>query len=99
MRLWGRRFFLVLALVPASAAAWAITQTSAVLAGDHPRVSVSWVAALDLHLTFRLDTLSWLMVLLVGGIGALVLVYCAAYFSATAHGLDRKSTRLNSSHV
>ena len=89
MRLWGRRFFLVLALVPASAAAWAITQTSAVLAGDHPRVSVSWVAALDLHLTFRLDTLSWLMVLLVGGIGALVLVYCAAYFSATAHGLGR----------
>lgn len=89
MRLWGRRFFLVLALVPASAAAWAVAQSSAVLRGDHPVVDVSWVPALDLHLTFRLDTLSWLMVLLVGGIGALVLVYCAAYFSATAQGLGR----------
>ncbi|MCM3660428.1 Na+/H+ antiporter subunit A [Georgenia satyanarayanai] len=89
MRLWGRRFFLVLALVPASAAAWAAAHGSAVLRGDHPVVDVSWVPALDLHLTFRLDTLSWLMVLLVGGVGALVLVYCAAYFSATAQGLGR----------
>ncbi|WP_324649274.1 Na+/H+ antiporter subunit A [Georgenia sp. H159] len=89
MKLWGRRFFLALALVPASAAAWAIAQTSAVLAGDHPAVDVSWVPALDLHLAFRLDTLSWLMVLLVGGIGSLVLVYCAAYFSGTAQGLGR----------
>ncbi|WP_152188697.1 Na+/H+ antiporter subunit A [Georgenia satyanarayanai] len=89
MRLWGRRFFLVLALVPASAAVWAAAHSSAVLRGDHPVVDVSWVPALDLHLTFRLDTLAWLMVLLVGGIGALVLVYCAAYFSATAQGLGR----------
>jgi len=89
MRLWGRRFFLALALVPASAAVWAAVQTPAVLSGDHPHLDVTWVAALDLHLTFRLDTLSWLMVLLVGGIGALVLVYCAAYFSATAKGLGR----------
>ncbi|PYF99075.1 multisubunit sodium/proton antiporter, MrpA subunit /multisubunit sodium/proton antiporter, MrpB subunit [Georgenia satyanarayanai] len=89
MRLWGRRFFLVLALVPASAAAWAAAHSPAVLRGDHPVVDVSWVPALDLHLTFRLDTLAWLMVLLVGGIGGLVLVYCAAYFSATAQGLGR----------
>ncbi|MBD8062142.1 Na+/H+ antiporter subunit A [Oceanitalea stevensii] len=89
MRLWGRRFFLVLALVPASAAAWAAAHSPAVLRGDHPVVDVSWVPALDLHLSFRLDTLSWLMVLLVGGVGALVLVYCAAYFSATAQGLGR----------
>ncbi|QDB80497.1 Na+/H+ antiporter subunit A [Georgenia wutianyii] len=89
MKLWGRRFFLALALVPASAAVWAGMQTQEVLAGNHPAVSVAWVPTLDLSLTFRLDTLSWLMVLLVGGIGALVLVYCAAYFSATAKGLGR----------
>ena len=89
MRLWGRRFFLVLALVPASAAVWAGMQTAAVLAGEHPQVDVAWVPALDLNLAFRLDTLSWLMVLLVGGIGALVLVYCASYFSPTAKGLGR----------
>ena len=89
MKLWGRRFFLVLALVPGAAAAWAATKTGAVLRGDLPEIAVSWVPSLDLHFVFRLDTLSWLMVLLVGGIGALVLVYCAAYFSATAHGLGR----------
>ncbi|MFC4554618.1 Na+/H+ antiporter subunit A [Georgenia faecalis] len=89
VKVWGRRFFAVLALVPASAAVWALTQTSAVLSGDHPTQSVSWVSALDLNLDFRLDPLSWLMVLLVGGVGALVLLYCAAYFSSTAKGLGR----------
>ncbi|WP_299279990.1 Na+/H+ antiporter subunit A [uncultured Georgenia sp.] len=89
MKLWGRRFFLALALAPAAAAVWAGVQTPAVLRGDHPGVDVSWVPLLDLHLSFRLDTLAWLMVLLVGGIGALVLVYCAAYFSASAKGLGR----------
>ncbi|MEE6281782.1 Na+/H+ antiporter subunit A [Georgenia sp. MJ170] len=89
MKRWGRRFFLVLALAPASAAVWAATKTSAVLAGDHPVVDVSWVPSLGMNLTFRLDTLSWLMVLIVGGIGALVLVYCASYFAASATGLGR----------
>jgi multicomponent Na+:H+ antiporter subunit A len=86
---FGRRAFIALAAVPASAAVWAATQTSRVLAGDHPVQSVSWVPALHLDLAFRLDVLSWLMVLIVGGIGALVLIYCAAYFSATATALGR----------
>ncbi|MBC7292175.1 MAG: Na+/H+ antiporter subunit A, partial [Actinotalea sp.] len=85
----GRRAFLVLALAPASAAVWALTQTQAVLDGDGPVEVVTWVPALSLELAFRLDTLGWLMTLLVGGVGALVLVYCAAYFSASASGLGR----------
>ncbi|UNX54675.1 Na+/H+ antiporter subunit A [Georgenia sp. TF02-10] len=86
---FGRRAFLVLAAVPGSAAVWAAAQTGRVLAGDHPTVVVPWVPALNLDLAFRLDTLAWVMTLVVGGIGALVLVYCAAYFSATAHALGR----------
>ena len=85
----GRRAYLVLALAPASAAAWALSQTTAVMAGRGPVESVEWVPGLSLELAFRLDTLSWLMVLLVGGVGALVLVYSSAYFSATAGGLGR----------
>ncbi|WP_127129983.1 Na+/H+ antiporter subunit A [Georgenia sp. SYP-B2076] len=86
---FGRRAFLALALVPGAAAVWAAMQTPAVLAGNFPTQAVSWVPSLHLDLVFRLDVLSWLMVLVVGGVGALVLVYCAAYFSASATALGR----------
>ncbi|GEL94122.1 Na+/H+ antiporter subunit A [Cellulomonas composti] len=89
VRLWGRRAFWVLALAPASAAVWALTWTSRVQAGHMPVEQVSWIPQLGLELTFRMDTLSWFMTLVVGGVGALVLVYCSAYFSASAHGLGR----------
>ena len=89
VRLWGRKAFWALALAPASAAVWALSWTSQVRAGKGPVESVEWVGQLGLELTFRLDTLSWLMTLVVGGVGALVLVYCAAYFSASAQGLGR----------
>ena len=85
----GRRAFLVLALAPAAAATWALTLTGDVMTGNGPVEIVEWVPALGLELAFRLDTLSWLMVLLVGGVGTLVLVYSSAYFSATASGLGR----------
>ncbi|HWS58418.1 MAG TPA: Na+/H+ antiporter subunit A [Actinotalea sp.] len=85
----GRRGFLLLALAPASAAVWALSLTGEVMAGDGPVQVVQWVPVLGLELAFRLDTLSWLMVLLVGGVGAAVLVYSSAYFSARAGGLGR----------
>ena len=43
----------------------------------------------SLDLALRMTTLSWLMVLLVGGVGALALVYCARYFDAGEPGLGR----------
>ncbi|GEA84646.1 MULTISPECIES: Na+/H+ antiporter subunit A [Cellulomonas] len=89
VRLWGRKAFWVLAAAPASAAVWALSWTSQVQRGDGPVQSVEWIPALGLELTFRLDTLAWLMTLVVGGVGALVLVYCAAYFSVSAQGLGR----------
>lgn len=89
VRLMGRRAFLVLALVPAGAAAWALSQTNAVLNGNGPVEIVSWIPSLGMELAFELDTLSWFMALIVGAIGAVVLVYCSSYFSASAGGLGR----------
>jgi multicomponent Na+:H+ antiporter subunit A len=86
---FGRRIFALLALAPASAAVWALTQTGAVFDGEGTRQFVEWVPGFSMHLDFRLDVLSWLMTLIVGGVGALVLVFCSAYFSASAKGLPR----------
>ncbi len=86
---FGRRAFLILALAPATAAAYALSWTPRVMSGEHPTAFVEWVPGLGLDLAFRMDTLSWFMLLIVGGVGALVLVYCSAYFSSTATGLRR----------
>jgi multicomponent Na+:H+ antiporter subunit A len=72
--LGGRGLYLV-ALAPAGAAVWAATRT-----GRATTETVEWIPQLGLSLAFRLDTLAWLLVLLVGGVGALVLAYCAHYF-------------------
>ncbi|HEY0186567.1 MAG TPA: Na+/H+ antiporter subunit A [Cellulomonas sp.] len=85
----GRKAFWVLALAPASATVWALSLTDQVMHGDGPTQHLAWVPALGLDLSFRLDTLSWLMTLLVGGVGTVVLVYCSAYFKAHASGLGR----------
>lgn len=89
VRWWGRRAFAVLALVPAAATVWTLGQTQAVLAGHGPATRVGWVPAIGLDLSFRMDTLSWLMALVVSGVGALVLAYCTAYFRSGASGLGR----------
>ena len=81
VRWWGRQAFLVLALVPAAAFGWLLAQ----LADGHrrrrgPARRRPWVPALDLQISLRLDALSLTFALLVTGVGALVLVYCARYF-------------------
>ncbi|MEU2201929.1 Na+/H+ antiporter subunit A [Isoptericola sp. NPDC019482] len=85
----GRRAFWVLALGPASAAAYALAMTPRVTAGDFPTTEVPWVPGLHLSITLQLDTLAWFMLLVVGGVGALVLLYCSAYFARDALGLGR----------
>ena len=89
MRRWGRRVFAVLALAPGSAAVYALTLTSDILAGRVVEQTYSWVPGLELDITLRIDTLSWFMLLIVGGVGALVLFYCAWYFAAAASGKAR----------
>ena len=56
-------------------------------AGDAPVEVVSWVPTLGMDLAFRLGALQWLLALIVSGVGALVLVYCAWYFDDDDPGL------------
>ncbi|WP_328471895.1 Na+/H+ antiporter subunit A [Actinoplanes sp. NBC_00393] len=75
VRAAGNRALYALALVPASAAVWAATTTGQVRTETYP-----WVPHLDVELAFRTGPLPWLMLLIVGGIGAIVLAYCVRYF-------------------
>jgi multicomponent Na+:H+ antiporter subunit A len=79
VRRWGRLAFYPLALVPAASLIW--------VAPNWPRagrpaaaVDIPWVPELSMNITLRFDTLSAVMSVLVLGIGALVLFYCAEYF-------------------
>jgi multicomponent Na+:H+ antiporter subunit A len=89
VKAFGRHAFYLLALAPASVAGWALSQIPAIETGNYPAQSVVWVANLGISLDFRLDNLSWLMTVLVGAIGAIVLLYSSNYFSAKAAGLGR----------
>ncbi|WP_104086194.1 Na+/H+ antiporter subunit A [Arthrobacter sp. GMC3] len=86
---WGRATFYVLAAVPAASFIWLLTQYDAVYspAAISPSVDIPWIPVLDTNLSFRMDELSWMMSLLVLGVGALVLAYCARYFKTDDAGL------------
>jgi multicomponent Na+:H+ antiporter subunit A len=86
---WGRRAFPALAVPPLAAAVWAATATGTVAGGGVRTEDAAWVPSLGLALAFRLDVLAWLLVLLVGGVGALVLLYCRWYFDDDEPGLGR----------
>lgn len=85
----GRAAFYVLAAVPAASFVWLLAQYQAVYSpsGMNPTLDITWIPTLDLNLSFRMDQLSWLMSLLVLGVGALVLAYCARYFKTDDAGL------------
>jgi multicomponent Na+:H+ antiporter subunit A len=83
------RVFYLLSVLPFAAFAYTLTQTPAVLAGGAVTESIPWIPQLGISLSFRVDTLAWLLALIVTGVGGLVLVYCARYFTATEPGLGR----------
>ena len=90
----GARAFAVAALVPAAAFVHLIVLTPHVLAGSDdsaliPRESIDWIPQLGLSLSFRLDELSWLLALIVTGVGALVLLYCRWYFRGSKEGIGQ----------
>ncbi|MGW5671451.1 Na+/H+ antiporter subunit A [Micromonospora sp. NPDC003776] len=89
VRWWGPRACYPLALAPAATFGWAVAHTGAVRDGGAVVETYPWIAQLQLDLALRVTTLSWLMMLLVGGVGALVLVYSARYFHAGSAGLAR----------
>ncbi|SCF89274.1 Na+/H+ antiporter subunit A [Streptomyces sp. Ncost-T10-10d] len=81
VRALGRRAFIVLALPPAAATVWAATQWNTAASGGSVTSSWQWMPAYDVTVDLRLDALAELMVLLAAGIGTLVLLYCASYFT------------------
>lgn len=87
VRRLGSRAFVVLALPPAAATVWAATEWNTAASGGSVTWSWRWMPAYDVFVELRLDALAELMVLLAAGIGALVLLYCASYFSDDAPGL------------
>ena len=79
VRRLGSRAFVPLALVPAATAGWAVTRLASAGSEEPYSERMSWVDDLGMDLVFRVDTLSWVMTLIVSGVGALVLLYCAHY--------------------
>ena len=88
-RYLGTRVFYLIALLPAGAFGYTLTQTAVVTAGGAVTQSMPWIPQLGISLSFRVDTLAWLLALVVTGIGALVLVYCARYFTDDEPSLGR----------
>ncbi|TKV25701.1 Na+/H+ antiporter subunit A [Arthrobacter sp. NamB2] len=88
----GRSAFFVLAAAPAAGFAWLMVQLPRVLAADQgalhgrpgapPSIVVPWIPSLQLELAFRLDALAAVLCILILGVGALVLFYCARYFKS-----------------
>jgi multicomponent Na+:H+ antiporter subunit A len=89
VRALGRRAFAPLALVPAAAFVWILARLPTVLAGGLVEESFTWIPALGVEVAVRLDALSATLSLLVTGVGALVVLYCARYFTPSSSGLGR----------
>src|SRR5690554_3978805 len=85
----GVQVFPLIAALPFAAFVHALTQMPAILANRDVVETVSWIPQLGIDLTLRLDALSWLMTLIVTGVGALVLFYCTFYFRANQESLGR----------
>ncbi|MBM3449778.1 MAG: hypothetical protein FJX78_02115, partial [Armatimonadetes bacterium] len=78
----------MLALFPAGVALYAASFVPTVAAGRLAGETVRWVSRLGVDVSWRLDGLGVLMLLLIYGIGALILVYTGAYLKGSA-GLGR----------
>ena len=76
---WGRRAFYPLALVPLGSLYWVATNWPSDQS-DARVYRLDWVPQLSMDIDLRFDTLAAIMSILVLGVGALVLFYCADYF-------------------
>ncbi len=83
----GARAFFAAAMVPVAAFVHTALLGPAVLSGAIPVESYDWIPSLDIALTMRMDTLAWVMSLIVTGVGALVMLYCRWYFDGKRKGV------------
>ncbi|HHZ8190560.1 TPA: hydrogen gas-evolving membrane-bound hydrogenase subunit E [Pseudomonas aeruginosa] len=80
----GGRYFC--AAVPAALFAAFVVHLGAIAAGQRITDTLGWVPSLGVELQFVLDGFSLMFALLITGIGTLVTIYTAAYFSDAAPG-------------
>jgi multicomponent Na+:H+ antiporter subunit A len=89
VRVFGLSVFRVAALVPFAAFVHAMVVAPVVLGGAVVVEELPWVPQLQLALSLRMDVLSWILTLVVTGVGTLVLLYCPHYFPRHEDGLGR----------
>ncbi|MFC0681342.1 Na+/H+ antiporter subunit A [Lysobacter korlensis] len=89
VRVAGLSVFRIAAVVPLAAFVHAVVAGGAVLGGGTVEERMRWIPELQLALSLRLDVLSWVLALVVTGVGTLVLLYCPRYFSRDEDGLGR----------
>ncbi|MEL5991106.1 Na+/H+ antiporter subunit A [Microbacterium phosphatis] len=90
----GARVFYVGALFPLAAFLHAAWSGGRVLSGDIPFSAYEWIRPLGIEISMRMDTLGWIMALVVSGVGALVMLYCRWYFRGKTEGLGGFSSVL-----
>ena len=90
----GARAFYVGAALSLVAFGYTLWLTPAVESGQVPFETYDWIPALGIQLSMRMDALSWLLALIVTGVGALVMFYCRWYFRDSKEGLGQFSAVL-----
>ncbi|QEV98690.1 Na+/H+ antiporter subunit A [Microbacterium caowuchunii] len=90
----GARAFYAAAVLPIGAFGYTVWLTPQVLGGDIPFETYEWIPSLGIALSMRMDVLSWVLTLIVTGVGALVMLYCRWYFEGKHSGLGQFSAVL-----
>lgn len=67
------------AIIPLIVFIWTALQLRDLSEGGRMAISLPWVPSLNVNLSFLLDGLSGLMVLIISGIGCLIVIYADAY--------------------
>jgi len=71
----------VLALLPLTLVIYFVSHIEQVSKGEVIKVSYNWIPSLGISLSFFIDGLSMLFVLIIAGIGALVMLYTSGYLA------------------
>jgi multicomponent Na+:H+ antiporter subunit A len=90
----GTRVFYLAALVPAGAFVYAVVAGPGIVAGAPLVERFPWIATLNVTISMRMDVLSWVLTLVVTGVGAIVLAYCAKYFATDDPTVGRFAAEL-----
>jgi len=90
---FGRNTFFILAAILGAALVWILSYVPAVLEAEQsagigepnapPAEVMEWIPQFGVELAFRVDALALALSVLILGVGALVMLYCARYFSTS----------------